>query len=142
MFSLFLYRALKRMASQSNGNGMEMDDGYPLTQVDQENKGSRSRKRKDRASESEQSPAKKPKGKGGLGGKSGRKNPVADQLEAAGDGKEDAKASPKAVPKEKKAPAPYDLFFCDFCWDFLTPEEIDKMNWPLIGKCYFCGIGL
>lgn len=125
------------MASSSNGNGVEMDDGYPLTQSDQENKGSRSRKRKDRASASEQSPAKKPKG-----GKSGRKNPVVDQLEAAGDGKEDAKASPKAAPKEKKAPAPYDGMFCDFCWDFLTWDEVNRCNWALTGVCQFCGIGL
>lgn len=125
------------MASSSNGNGMEMDDGYPLSQIDQENKGSRSRKRKDRASESEQSPAKKPKGKGG------RKNPVPDQLEAAGDGKEDAKAIPKAVPKEKKAPAPYADMFCTFCWTFLkTNEKWDAINWPLTGRCVFCGLDL
>jgi len=121
---------------------MDLDDGYPLTQVDQENKGSRSRKRKDRTSESEQSPAKKPKGKGGIGGKSGRKNPVANQLEAAEDGKEDAKASPKAAPKEKKAPAPYDNLLCHFCWDFLTSTEIDGINWPMTGRCALCGVDL
>lgn len=116
---------------------MGQDDEYPLTQVDQENKGSRSRKRKDRASASEQSPAKKSKG-----GKSGRKNPVVAQLEAAGDGKEDAKASPKAAPKEKKAPAPYADLLCDFCWSVLTFDEINEYNFPLRGTCGWCGVDL